>query len=252
MQSSTVQKYQRAFFRKAGENVSLLKAVVDTMRDVGFYITDDKDRIMAFTRRNCEECNVPDESAVIGKTCAELFPDYLAEVYMERDRRVRRTGIPIVNEVFSHSVDHSTDMRIVSVFPIHGRGGRIIGTVCTYRTATAGETVPEWYGRVRTVIAHIDAHYAERLTLQNLADVAGMSVATFRRVFAETMQMTPIRYLNTIRINAARRLLTRTDKLVSEIAVATGFWDQSHFIKAFRAERGQTPTEYRREHWHRG
>ena len=79
-----------------------------------------------------------------------------------------------------------------------------------------------------------------------------MSVATFRRIFAETMQTTPMRYLNTIRINAARRLLTRTDKLVSEIAVATSFWDQSHFIKAFRAERGQTPTEYRHEHWHRG
>ena len=52
--------------------------------------------------------------------------------------------------------------------------------------------------------------------------------------------------------DVARRLLTRTDKLVSEIATATGFWDQSHFIKAFRAERGQTPTEYRREHWNRG
>ena len=252
MKRPTPQNLQRAFFRRAGANFALLQAVVDTMRDVGFYVTDDRDRIMAFTRRNCEECNVPDESAVIGKTCAELFPDYLAEVYMERDRRVRTTGVPIVNEVFSHSVDRSTDMRIVSVFPIRGPRDRVIGTVCTYRTATAGETVPEWYGRVRTVITHIDAHYAERLTLQDLADVAGMSVAAFRRIFAETMQTTPMRYLNTIRINAARRLLTRTDKLVSEIATATGFWDQSHFIKAFRAERGQTPTEYRREHWNRG
>ena len=47
---------------------------------------------------------------------------------------------------------------------------------------------------------------------------------------------------------AARKLLTDTDKLISDIATETGFWDQSHFVKAFRAERGQTPSRYRRKH----
>ena len=63
------------------------------------------------------------------------------------------------------------------------------------------------------------------------------------------MQTTPNKYLTTIRLNAARKLLTDTDKLISDIATETGFWDQSHFVKAFRAERGQTPSRYRREHW---
>ena len=112
--------------------------------------------------------------------------------------------------------------------------------------ATAGETVPEWYGRVRTVIAHIDAHYAEPLANADLAAIAKMSLATFCRVFTATMQTTPAKYLTTIRLNAARRLLTTTDRRITDIAAETGFCDHSHFIKTFRAATGLTPNEFRR------
>lgn len=251
MKTSERRKLQTAFFRKAGPNLDIFRSVIDTMRDTGFYITDDQDRIMAFTRHNCEECNVRDETEVIGKTCRELFPPVLADVYMKRDQLVRKTGRPIVNQVYTHAVDQSTDMRIVSVFPLRDLRRRIIGTVCTYRSIAAGGSIPDWYGRVRSVVAYVDEHYPEHITLELLARVAGMSLTTFRRVFSEVMQTTPNRYLTTIRLNAARKLLTQTDKMISQIATETGFWDQSHFVKAFRAERGMTPSRYRREHWQR-
>ena len=145
MTTSEKIRFQRAFFRRAGQNVELLKAVVNTFRDTGFYITDDQDRLVAFTQRNCEECNVLTELDVIGSTCAELFSPILAEVYMARDRQVRETGVPIINQIYTHSVDRSTNIRIVSIFPIRDRKGTIIGTVCTYRNATSGESVPDWY-----------------------------------------------------------------------------------------------------------
>ena len=53
---------------------------------------------------------------------------------------------------------------------------------------------------------------------------------------------------NTIRINAAIRLLTSTNKLLAEIAHDCGFYDQSHFTRAFIRERGVTPGAYRRQH----
>ncbi len=56
------------------------------------------------------------------------------------------------------------------------------------------------------------------------------------------------RYLVTIRLNAARKLLTTTDMLIAEIATAVGFWDQSHFVKAFKRDRGETPRTYRKRH----
>ena len=46
----------------------------------------------------------------------------------------------------------------------------------------------------------------------------------------------------------ARKLLETTDMLLSDIAVETGFFDQSHLTRIFKKERGMTPGEYRRNH----
>ena len=76
-----------------------------------------------------------------------------------------------------------------------------------------------------------------------------MSVTGFRRLFSEVMQTTPVKCLSTIRLNAARKQLVTTNKLITEIATETGFWDQCLFAKAIKAERGMTPSQYRRSHW---
>ena len=60
--------------------------------------------------------------------------------------------------------------------------------------------------------------------------------------------MPPARYVNLTRVNAARALLENTDKLLSEIAAETGFFDQSHLTRIFKKERGVTPGQYRRRH----
>ncbi len=62
------------------------------------------------------------------------------------------------------------------------------------------------------------------------------------------MDITPGQYLVTIRLNAARKLLTTTDMLVADIATAVGFCDQSHFIRVFKQDRGETPRVYRKRH----
>ena len=69
-----------------------------------------------------------------------------------------------------------------------------------------------------------------------------------RRVLGKRDASAKGRYLTTIRLNAVRKLLETTDKLVSEIAAETGFFDQSHLTKIFKRERGITPGEYRRHH----
>ena len=86
------------------------------------------------------------------------------------------------------------------------------------------------------------------LRLEDLPAQTGLSMSSFKRAFAETFNMTPWSYITTIRLNAARKLLEETNKLLSEIALDTGFFDQSHFSRTFKRERGITPGEYRRRH----
>lgn len=58
----------------------------------------------------------------------------------------------------------------------------------------------------------------------------------------------PSNYIQLTRVNAARELLERSTRLVSDIAQAVGFYDQSHFSRVFKRFRGQTPHQYRLRH----
>ena len=129
----------------------------------------------------------------------------------------------------------------------HGNG-KIIGTMRLYRAIVSHDTKPEWQGRLKYVVAYIQKHYTEAITLEQLAQMSGISVSHFVRIFTKTLEMSPNRFIVTTRINAARKLLETTDMLISDIAHEVGFYDQSHMTKAFKTIRKTTPGEYRRQH----
>ena len=241
--------FQAAFFRKAGPNAATFRKILDFFPDAGLYIIDAHDRIVAFNHRNCEANNIVSEMDYIGRTCKDIYPKEFAEQYMALVRQVRETGVAVENQVYTHAADHSTDFRIASVYPLRDAHDAIIGTATVWRPVASGDTLPDWYGCLKRVVAFIDKNYARPITLQTLAAEAGMSVTHFRRRFTGILHITPARYLATIRVNAAIKLLTSTHMLLTEIAHACGFYDQSHFIRTFKRLRRQTPAQYRRAHF---
>ena len=236
------------FFRRLGPSGETMKNMFDLVRDVTFNMIDDQDRVMAFNRRNRENCNFKDEEDFVARNLHDLFPKVLADVYSARNRAVRESGRPIVEKTYFHAADRSTDIKIVSIYPLRDVNGRIVGTTSVTRALESGANKPDWYQAIRAAVAYIDDHFAEKLSIKLLARVSNMSPSTFRRAFEKTMETTPGVYLTTIRINKARKLLADTDKTISDIAEECGFYDQSHFIKMFARLRRQTPSEYRRRH----
>ena len=243
------QAFQAAFFRKAGPNAATFRKILDFFPDAGLYIIDAHDRIVAFNHRNCEENGLVSEMDYVGHTCKDIYPKDFAEQYMMLVRQVRGSGLPVENQVYTHAANHSTDFRIASVYPLRDANGAIIGTASVWRPVASGDSLPDWYGSLKRVVSFIDKNYARPITLQTLAAEAGMSVTHFRRRFTGILHITPARYLATIRVNAAIKLLTSTRMLLTEIAHACGFYDQSHFIRTFKRIRRQTPAQYRRAHF---
>ena len=203
---------------------------------------------MALNRRNCDICNIHNELDAIGLRSNEIFPHSLAQTYISNDSIVRKTKRPLINLHDRHAADHSTDCNVESIFPLFDRKGTLIGTTCIYRQTPVIDGSPDWHDILKPVTEYINAHYAENITINHLATLIKTSPSNFRLRFVRTFGISPRRYITTIRINAARKLLETSNKLVSEIAVATGFWDQSHLTKLFKRERGITPNEYRRRY----
>jgi transcriptional regulator GlxA family with amidase domain len=98
---------------------------------------------------------------------------------------------------------------------------------------------------MRRVREYVEIHLAESVDLAALAGIAGLSLYHFARAFKHSAGMTPHHYLVQERVDRAKEMLARTDLLLSEIALATGFSDQSHFARHFRQTLGVTPGQFR-------
>ena len=94
---------------------------------------------------------------------------------------------------------------------------------------------------------YLDANYAKHITLDTLTDLTHMNKYYISHSFAKYTGLSPIQYLNELRLEAACRLLEKTDFSISDIASATGFSSQSYFTQAFHKKHGMTPIKYRQE-----
>lgn len=104
-------------------------------------------------------------------------------------------------------------------------------------------------GPMEKVQAHIDAQLPGTLALEQLAEVAGMSLFHFCRVFRDSLGVTPHQYILARRMEQAKRLLWINSGLsMLEIALACGFGSSSHFSAQFKRHTGQTPLQWQRSH----
>ncbi len=97
--------------------------------------------------------------------------------------------------------------------------------------------------------AFMEQHFPERITLDQLCRHTGLSKSTLLRSFTQAKGITPYRYLETIRVHAAKQLLEQGVSPL-DAAMRTGFSDQSHFTNYFTSFIGVAPGMYRDIHRH--
>lgn len=101
-------------------------------------------------------------------------------------------------------------------------------------------------GRLTPILQHIDDHFGEDLSVEELADMAKLSRFHFGRIFKELTGKPVNEYINHVRISKAEYWLHNTSMTVSEIAEAAGFADIYYFSRIFKRLRGIPPSEVRR------
>lgn len=99
--------------------------------------------------------------------------------------------------------------------------------------------------RMGQLISTLEQRYAETWTLESMARLTRLSRANLLRVFRQATGQSPIGFLISLRIEAAKLLLHRTKMSMTEIALETGFCDSNYFARKFREATGSSPTAYR-------
>lgn len=98
---------------------------------------------------------------------------------------------------------------------------------------------------IKKAMSYISDNFASNITLDDVARHVHLNPAYFSTIFKQSCGSSFKEYLNMVRIEESKRLLANTDYSVVDIAVATGFMDQSYFSKVFKKYTGLTPKQYR-------
>ncbi len=119
------------------------------------------------------------------------------------------------------------------------------------RTLTTPGYLPDPSGYMshglNAVLAHINANLTEPLHEADLAAIAGMTPSTLSRSFRRHTGQPLTKYVNRLRVNLASQLLMSPDFVsVADVCFASGFNNLSNFNRQFLAQRGMTPSQFRR------
>lgn len=125
----------------------------------------------------------------------------------------------------------------------------LLAEVARLNRSSQEENIEE-KGKITNMIArsidYISQYYMEDIRIGDLAKESHISETHFRRVFTSYMHMSPLEYINKVRIQTACEILKKTDEPISDIAYKCGFTTNSTFNRNFRQLMGMSPAEWRK------
>ena len=101
---------------------------------------------------------------------------------------------------------------------------------------------------MREAINFIQEKYSTDISVEEIADSSGLNRSYFSRIFKETFNVSPQKFLLQYRMNKASELLKQTMLSIGEIASMVGYENQLHFSRAFHNTFGVSPSGYRDAH----
>lgn len=239
-------RFQEIFFSQCPEMRAPIELMA-TMPNVGLFVKDCESRYVlnnAFHRIRYDRIAA---EGLVGKRASEFFPPLLGEAYEANDRAVFESGKTIHNEIWLVPTIRGTPGWFLSgKSPLRAQDGSVCGLLGLMYPIETPEDQRAYFGDLQKAIEYVDDHFVGEITAAKLADLAGLSVPHFNRLFRKLLRLSPMEYVLSLRIQEAQRLLATTPATMSEIAAEIGFYDQSHFTKRFRKIAGMTPLAYRR------
>ncbi|MDU0206045.1 helix-turn-helix transcriptional regulator [Paenibacillus sp. MAH-36] len=141
--------------------------------------------------------------------------------------------------LFSQQEDNSSRRQVDLITAIY----RIFGLMIPQKNTEEPDAGPA--GWIPRSIEYMNMHYTENINVQDVAAYISVHRAYFSKIFAEQIGMTPIQYLQKLRMERALQLLQQTRHSVSEIAMTLGYPDLYSFSRAFSKYYAVSPSKVR-------
>lgn len=186
------------------------------------------------------------ESDLRTRCDAELFPDDLSDQYWREDRSVL-DGSPVYHQIeLAPDFAGRLHWQICTKEAFLGQSGKAIATLGTMCVAEQAATHFPECADLDTALQLMITDFPREITVGELASSVRLSPSQFTRRFRSIFYLTPHQFLLRIRALASSQLLTHSDLSIVEVAMQTGFYDQSHLVRHFHRLFSVSPSGYRR------
>lgn len=233
-----------------GTSLSLpLERLFDDLPNVVFFLKDRAGRYLAVNRTLTERCAHSDKAALLGKRPSDFFPSALAAHYERQDQRVVQTGRAILDQLELHLYpDRRRGWCLTNKYPVahrlHGGIAAVMGISRDVEDSARGAAA-RGFPELARALEVLHARLADPPGIEALAALCQLSPPQFSRLVHRVFRLTPRQLAMKVRIDEALHLLATTDDPLTEIALSTGFCDQSAFTRHFRRVAGMPPGAFR-------
>jgi len=221
----------------------------EEIKGVLFFIKDRESRLISGNLLFAEHCGFSDVEDLPGKTDFEIFPIELAEQFRRDDKEVMESG-KVKEKIIELFPNYLGDLCwfITSKIPLLDSNGEVwaLCGVCQHYENSSNYVRP--FGEIYSALDYLKENYTRKVTNEELAQEAGLSVRQFERRFKKLFDCSAHQYLVKLRILKACDLLLSKDMIIADIALELGFYDQSAFTAHFKKQVGVTPLKYIKRH----
>ena len=204
------------------------------------------------------DCLVFDLHGLFGSS--ELFKMYLRPIYQMEllpeiyyPRAANDDIYPFVTELMESHLRHQQHpadekyLELVTVSNLSHIFLRLLQNGHCSADLTKQPNTAHRISQIKSVLEYIERNYANEITLNDLAQVAGMNPRYFCRIFKQVISLSPMEYVISFRLDQACRLLSTTHLSIIDVAMECGFNDCSYFTRIFKARKKVTPSQFRKQ-----
>ena len=185
-------------------------------------------------------------SEFLGKTLADIFDSPFCQSYTEQELAVLQQGNKILDKLELH-LYRSGELGwcLTHKLPIYNYNEEIVGMLgVSIDIQEEKSNQPITNERIFNAVRYIQQHYDQSLSVEALAKLANISVSQFDRTFKKLFQMTPMQYIQKVRLENAITLL-KQDLSITEISLLCDYSDHSAFSRRFKQLTALSPSQFK-------
>lgn len=227
---------------------SYAEELFDRVPDVVFFVKDLEGRYRVVNQTLVARCGARSKIDLLGRTAQDVFPEPLGLRFLEQDLEVGGTGSAITGQLELHLYPTRREgWCLTDKIPLRDEDG-VVGIAGISRDLQSTREKAEGLAEIAAVLDFTRRSFGTQLRVDDLADVAGLSMYQLNRRLRLLFGITAGQLLTKNRIDAASAMLRDGRQTIADIAHTCGYFDQSAFSRVFRRTVGLTPRQYRRRH----